>query len=113
MFEEFKPDEVSILKKASPGTLQELPSDERVSHFKTLWAMFKQGTDWINEEYKTHLLPDGRRHFDPQLETQIKLFEDEVMKPLDLLWREMCQEERDACGPLTLQPAEDPLNPTS
>ncbi len=113
MFEEFKPDETPNPKSTGPELPQGSFSGERVDRFKTLWAMFKKGTDWINEEYKTHLLPDGRRRFDPQLETQIKLFEDEVMKEVDLLWREMSQEERDACDPLVHQRAEDPLKPTS
>ncbi len=101
MFEEFANKEPDPARDIVKG------SSAKIERFKALWVMFKKGTDWINKEYETHILPDGRRHYDPHLETQIKRFEDEVIKPMDLLWVEMTEGERNACEPLKLNPPSD------
>ena len=104
MFEDFMTSEA---KKPTSNSPQEPPC-ERTERFRVLWAMFKKGSEWINQEYETHILPDGKRHYDPHLETQIKRFDDEVMKPMDILWSEMTDRERSACDPMKHQFPETP-----
>lgn len=56
---------------------------------------FKAGLKWIEEGYVKLGWTSGRRIYDPTFEQDIKIFEDEVVKPMDEAWSKLSDDEKD------------------
>ena len=71
---------------------------ERVKTFLSLYEKFKKSAAWINDQYVKRGWSAGRRGVDPYFETDIKDFEEKVVRPLDAAWLELTAEERASSG---------------
>lgn len=59
-----------------------------------LWVKFKRGSAWIVQGYAQRGWTADKRGFDPMFERDIKVFEDDVQKPMDEAWKNLSEEER-------------------
>lgn len=61
---------------------------------RDLIKRFKAGLNWINEGYVKRGWKHGYRTYDPSFETDIKIFEDEVVKPMDEAWSKLTDDKK-------------------
>lgn len=69
---------------------------DNLTRFMDLHGKFERGRAWLSRRFQGHILNDGSRRFNPELERDIKDFEEVVMKPMDSAWRIMAQGDKDA-----------------
>lgn len=68
----------------------------KVSAFQALYRKFITGTAWVERGYAQRGWMSGRHGFDTRFETDIKDFEEKVVKPMDAVWAELNEAERKA-----------------
>ena len=80
---------------AATGGVPAAPRESELRRFRDLFTAFEAGKRWINQQYKTHLFPDGARRYNPELEKNIKRFETTIVAEMDKLWLDLTPEERE------------------
>ena len=80
---------------ADPGPYEGPPRETELRRFRDLYTSFRSGLTWLNRQYQTHVLPDGCRRYNPELERDIKRFEVKVAAEMDKLWACLTGQERE------------------
>jgi hypothetical protein len=68
-----------------------------LTRFKELHSRFIKGLKWINDGYVKRGWTHNNRTIDPSFETDIKIFKDEVVRPMDEAYRLLTANEKRDC----------------